>query len=293
MDYEGLAATLEATGDYRVLRRLVTPARYAADDGTAKKIGIALDVETTGLDPAKDEVIELGMVKFEFTADGRIFAIAGSFDQLRQPSIPIPADVTRLTGITDADVAGKVIDDGQVAGFVADADVVIAHNAGFDRKFCERAWALFQNKAWACSASQVDWRAEGYEGSRLAYLLAGCGLFHDAHRAETDCAALIEVLSRPLPVSGEPALKRLLDAARRATARVWAVNSPFDLKDVLKARGYRWNDGTDGRPKSWWIDVPDDQLEAEKTFLRREIYGREADIPATRITAFDRFSERV
>lgn len=293
MDYEEAASALEATGNYRVLRRLVPRLRYADDDGTAKKIGIIADVETTGLDPATNEVIELGMVRFEFAPDGRIFGITGTFDQMRQPSEPIPPEITVLTGITDADVAGLSIDTDEVAAFVADASVVIAHNAAFDRKFCERAWPLFEQKAWACSVSEVDWRGEGYEGSRLGYLLAGCGLFHGAHRADADCAALLEILSRPLPISGELALKRLLDTARITTARVWAVNSPFDLKDALKARGYRWSDGSDSRPKSWWIDIPASELEAERLFLQQEVYGWEADIPVTKITAFDRFSSRV
>ena len=293
MDYEQVASALEATGNYRVLRRLVPRLRYAEDDGTPKKIGVILDVETTGLDPAKDEVIELGMVRFEFASDGRIFGVTGTFDEMREPSVPIPTEITQLTGITEADVAGKSIDPNQVADFVTEASVVIAHNAGFDRKFCERAWPLFEKKAWACSANQVDWRGEGFDGSRLGYLLAGCGLFHGAHRADADCGALLEILSRPLPASGELALKRLLDTARQATARVWAVDSPFDLKNVLKARGYRWNDGSDARPKSWWIDVPEDRLEAERLFLHQEVYGWDADIPCTKITAFDRFSERI
>lgn len=293
MDYEAAAAALEATGNYRVLRRLKPRLRYADDDSNEKKIGIILDVETTGLDPAKDEVIELGMVKFEFAPDGRIFGVLGTFDEMRQPSDPIPPEITLLTGISDADVAGKSINADQVAVFTADASVVIAHNAAFDRKFCERAWPLFERKAWACSVSQVDWRAEGYDGSRLGYLLAGCGLFHDAHRADTDCAALLEILSRPLPLSGELTLKRLLDKARQNTARVWAVNSPFDLKDVLKARGYRWNDGSDGRPRSWWVDISAEGFEAERLFLQQEVYGWETDILSTKITAFDRFSDRV
>lgn len=293
MDFEETAKALEATGSYRVLRKLEPRLRYAEEDGTEKKIGIILDVETTGLDPTLGEVIELGMVKFDFAADGRIFGVLDAFDEMRQPSEPIPAEITALTGITDADVAGKSIDTSNVAAFIADASVIIAHNAGFDRKFSERAWPLFERKAWACSATQVDWRSEGFDGSRLGYLLAGCGLFHSAHRADADCAALLEILSRPLPLSGELALKRLLDKARQNTARVWAINSPFDLKDVLKARGYRWNDGSDGRPKSWWADIPADGLEAERRFLQQEVYGWEADIPATKITAFDRFSLRV
>ena len=45
------------------------------------------------------------------------------------------------------------------------------------------------------------------------HLAYRCGFFFDAHRSEIDCRALLEVLRRPLPVSGRPALKRLLERA--------------------------------------------------------------------------------
>jgi len=140
--------------------------------------------------------------------------------------------------------------------------------------------------------SQVDWAAEGFEGTKLGYLLAGFGLFHDGHRATDDCLAAIEILARSMPVSGVPAMGKLLENGRATTCRVWAENSPFDLKDALKTRGYRWSDGSDGRPRSWYIDVTEDQLQTEKDFLVREIYQREIDIPVVRITAADRFSVR-
>jgi DNA polymerase-3 subunit epsilon len=69
---------------------------------------------------------------------------------------------------------------------------------------------------------EVDWAPEGFEGTKLAYLLAGCGWFHEGHRAVEDCIALVEVLAAPLPKSGDTALKRLLDTARKPTARIWA-----------------------------------------------------------------------
>jgi DNA polymerase-3 subunit epsilon len=53
--------------------------------------------------------------------------------------------------------------------------------------------------------------------------------------------------------------------------RVWAEQSPFDLKDSLKRRGYRWSDGSDGRPRSWYIDVDESKLDDEIAFLRTEI----------------------
>jgi DNA polymerase-3 subunit epsilon len=57
-----MAAILEESPDYRVLRRLVP--RTEPSNGQPARIGILLDVETTGLDTAKHEVIELGMVRF-------------------------------------------------------------------------------------------------------------------------------------------------------------------------------------------------------------------------------------
>jgi DNA polymerase-3 subunit epsilon len=74
--------------------------------------------------------------------------------------------------------------------------------------------------------------------------------------------------------------------------RIWAVNAPFDLKDTLKRRRYRRNDGSDGWPKSWHIDVEEDKLEAELDFLRKEIYQHRVDLDYREITALDRFSNR-
>lgn len=87
-------------------------------------------------------------------------------------------------------------------------------------------------------------------------------------------------------------MANLLDRARRKTFRVWAENAPFYLKDVLKRRRYRWNDGTDGRPRSWHIDVEEDKIEVELNFLRKEIYQHDIDVNYREITELDRFSNR-
>lgn len=291
-DLDQLAHRLEATGDYKILRRMQarqatpTPADYTG------KIGIMLDVETTGLDTTKDEIIEIAMVKFRYSDNDEIIGVSDTFQAFNQPSNPIPAEVTELTGITDTMVAGQKIDAVKVKAFVADADIVVAHNANFDRRFAERAWQFFEHKPWACSMSQIDWKAHGYDGAKLGYLLAGAGLFHDAHRAIDDCHALVEILSHPRPGTSRRAFGELMNNARRKTSRVWAQRAPFDLKDVLKARKYRWNDGSDGRPKSWYIDVDASKRDDELKYLRQEIYQREIEINCRDVTAFDRFSNR-
>jgi DNA polymerase III subunit epsilon len=294
MDHEDLARTLDETGDYRVLRRLKPRQHVNAPDGTETKLAIFLDLETTGLDPESDEIIELAMVPFRYSNDGRIFDVHEAFDELREPSSgTIPEEITRITGITDEMVRGKTINAERVAEIAAPAALIIAHNANFDRKFAEKAFDVFSTKAWACSMTQIPWKQELFEGMKLEYLAMKSGFFYDAHRAATDCHAGIELLSKPLPQSGTLALQTLLDEARKPTCRVWAENAPFDFKDMLKARGYRWNDGNDGRPKSWYCDIQETELENELRYLRSEIYQREIDVLVVRISAFDRFSVRV
>jgi DNA polymerase III subunit epsilon len=201
--------------------------------------------------------------------------------------------VTALTGITEEMVAGHRIDDAAVAAFVDDAVITIAHNSGFDRKFAERYWPVFEHNAWSCSASEIDWRAHGFAGAQLGYALNGAGFFHQAHRAVDDCHALLEVLAHQLPTTGAPALALLLEAARKPTVRVWADRSPFELKDSLKRRGYRGSDGSDGRPRCWYIDILDSAVDAEIAFLKTEIYLRDVEPRLQTLTAFTRFSSRV
>jgi DNA polymerase III subunit epsilon len=224
--------------------------------------------------------------------DGRIVGMSDVFTSFNEPSSPIPTEVSALTGITDEMVAGQRIDEAAVSAFVANAVIVITHNAGFDRKFAERYWPVFERKAWGCSATEIEWRKHGFEGSRLGYLLNGAGFFHQAHRAVDDCHALLEILAFELPTIGASALAVLLDQARKKTIRVWAEQSPFDLKDVLKRRGYRWCDGSDGRPRSWYIDVGEDQLGNEIAFLKTEIYLSEVEPRLQTLTALSRFSVR-
>jgi DNA polymerase III subunit epsilon len=289
-DHETTVRMLEATGDYRVLRRLKPrPIAVSRVPREGEKIAIIVDTETTGLDHTRDEVIELGMVAVLYDGEGQVGDVIGTFNALREPSGPISPEITRLTGITPDMVAGQVLDLEAVERFIEPADLVIAHNARFDRPFCERLSKGFQVKAWACSHSEVPWSGFGFEGSKLGYLLTQCGWFHQGHRAVEDCHALLEVLAFPLPSEAGLPFGHLLASARKSLLRIWAEGSPFDMKDRLKARGYRWNDGTDGRPKSWWIEVDEEAGEAELTFLRREVYRREVEPYTQRITAFERF----
>lgn len=291
-ELERMAEILGASSDYRVLRKLVCRSLVNPTENSPARTALFIDLETTGLNSSTDEIIEIAMVPFKYGEDGRIFGIGEAYHSFNEPPVPIPTAVTRLTGITDEMVAGHKIDLQLVKELVDGSSLIIAHNSNFDRRFAEKLCQAFQEAAWACSMTQIDWAAEGYEGTKLAYLATSNGFFYDGHRAEDDCYAAIELLSRELPLSGKLAMAAMLEKARKPSWRVWAENSPYDRKDQLKRRGYRWNGDLNGRPKAWFIEVDDEQHADEINFLRKEIYLRDVELFVQKITAYNRFSDR-
>lgn len=290
MSEADMVASLEASGRYRVLRKL-EPRKIASQARPGFPLrGIILDTETTGLDHRKEEIIEIGLIAFTFDDQGNVGDVTAVYAGLQQPGKPISPEITKLTGITDEMVFGQAIDMRALNELVAPADLVVAHNAGFDRPFCEALSPDFVNKAWACSNMEIDWAGRGFEGRKLGYLIGQAGYFHDGHRALDDCFALLEVLDRKPEENALTPFAELFLCSQRSRVRVFAHNSPFDLKDHLKARGYRWSDGSDGRPKAWWIEVDETDLADELGYLRTEIYRHPDADPLIRyLTAFDRF----
>jgi DNA polymerase-3 subunit epsilon/ATP-dependent DNA helicase DinG len=95
----------------------------------------AVDVETTGLDPYRDEIIEIAVVVFQ---DDNILE---QFDSLVQPEGKIPPEITALTGISNADVAdapGIFALRPRLRQLVG-SHVIMGHNVGFDMGFLEQA----------------------------------------------------------------------------------------------------------------------------------------------------------
>lgn len=292
MNHKQIIDELEKTGNYRVLQKYQKPDFYNQEDGSEKITGIFLDVETTGLSHEIDKVIEVALVPFEFSKDGRIFNILEAYSGLEDPQTPLPQKIISLTGLTDEMLAGKSFDDEAVKSIVESSNLIIAHNANFDRKFVEKRFSIFQTKSWACSASQVPWENEGLSSVKLEYLAYKFGYFFEGHRAEIDCCASLHLLSMTLPMSGDLVLKTLLNIARQKSYRIWALGSPFDAKDLLKNRGYKWP-GDNGKNRSWYIDVDEESKEQELKYLKEEIFKRDIDLPIDSITAFNRFSERI
>ena len=243
-ELERMREALERSGRYRVLRQFQRRASYSqapAGPSSALRRGVYLDVETTGLE-SSDKIIELALVSFEFDDEGNIYRVLAELDEFEDPGQSIPEEITELTGITRDHVRGKRISEDRVAAIVEPADLIIAHNASFDRPYVEARLPIFEAKKWACSVSDIAWRRHGFSGRNLEYLAMKRGFVFEGHRAINDCLAGVELLAMPLPATGGlPTLADLLANSERSSMRLWAEGSPFDSKDKLKSRAYRWN----------------------------------------------------
>jgi DNA polymerase-3 subunit epsilon len=262
-----MVAAIEATGDFRVLRRLTLDDVETSEAvGENTSVGVVVDVETTGVEPEQHKIIELALRRFRFDTAGVIVKLDRPHAWLQDPGAPLDNEIAALTGLSDADLAGQTIDEAAATKLLKSAAVVIAHHAAFDRRFVERRLPQASGLAWACSCHEIDWQAASFEGKGLRWLLAQAGYFHGAHRAGADVDAVIALLRLELP-SGGTALKELIAAASTPGWSVRAAGAHFDMKDKLKSRGYQWHEPT----RSWRREVKD--RDAEEAWLKANVYA--------------------
>ena len=290
LSHEAMAQALDAHDDYKVLRRLVPRDDWGVvPEGNTQRV-IVLDTETTGLDQRSERIIELAMLSVLVdTATGQPVGPVTTYESFEDPGRPIPAAITEITGIDDRMVQGQRIDDARVAELVQAADLIVAHNAGFDRPFVEARLPVFASRAWNCSFAGIDWKAQGSGSAKLEFLAHERGWFYDAHRALVDCHALLQVLAVPLK-SGQSGLQQLLQGAMQTRYKLRATGAPFDAKDALKARGYRW----DTENRVWWTSLKgQDALAQEGEWLKAKVYaGRSARVQLEEQNAWVQFSSR-
>ncbi|MBQ9273700.1 MAG: DNA polymerase III subunit epsilon [Succinivibrio sp.] len=258
-------------GDFRLLERIpitvpeaTQPSRLPVvltatqSDDHVKQL-VMLDTETTGVSPFTDQIIELGMVRASYSANrGVLLSIDRIYDELEAPERPIPSAITKLTGITDEMVSGKRLDEDGVLSFMNGKPLVLAHNAGFDRPFFERRFPHLKDLFWACTQQEVDWNALGAPSRKQEVLALSRGWFYDAHRASTDCLAMLWLLH---VVPG--ALKMLLESARQPSIKLIVRGNSFDVKDQLKEKGARFEQI--GNDKYWYLMVGSDREAEELT----------------------------
>lgn len=195
---------------------------------------------------------------------------------LKRRSAPINQkyrfDVSRaITGIRDEDVVGQRFPDEDVVTALTHVTAVVAHNAAFDRKCIERRFPAARDIPWACTLNDIPWARRGLEGNKLGFLGVQCGFFYDAHRADVDVDAVIALLRHRFE-DGRTALSVMMENAQAPGWLVRADGAAYEVKDRLRARGYRW----DPHHRVWAKEVRDSDRFEEEVWLAANVYATDA-----------------
>ena len=228
-----------------------------------------LDLETTGLDKANDKIIELAVKLVSVdNKTGDLNAILNQYESFQDPEEHIDEKVSMVNGITNDMVDGHAINWDSVEEILDSADIIVAHNAGFDRAFMDKYLPISKEKIWICSVNDVDWLSRGFTSSKQELLCIWHGFYYDSHRAMSDVDALINLITHPSNETNKPVLD-LIENASNPIYKVSAINSPYETKDILKSNGYFWN----GDQKCWWKNLLLGEIESEKRWLADNVYG--------------------
>ena len=236
---------------------------------------------------ANDKIIELALkvVTFE-KSSGMIISIDQVYESFNEPGEEISQEITLLTGINNDMVQGQSIDWGMVDTILKDADIVVAHNASFDRAFVDKHSSVSPTKIWACSINDIDWLGRGFSSAKQELLCYWHGFYFEAHRAMNDVDALMHLLTHPSYDIDRPVLE-LIENSQKPTYVIFATNFNYDpvKKDIVKANKYKWNP----EEKIWYKNVTFDILESEKEWLTGVIYDFHFEGRVEEINPIDKY----
>lgn len=223
--------------------------------------GLVVDLETTGMDFEQDEIIEIGLIEFGVEL-GKKPVITNMYSALEESSQSLSDEVKKVTGLDDEILKGQSIRWDLVTEVFERCSLYVAHNAKFDRSFLENKFNKTDwSGQWACSMRHIDWEKHGFRTRSLNYLAADHGFVNPfAHRAMFDCATTFRLI--------EPYFDELIERCTLQEIRILATKAPFEAKDLLKKRFYRW----DSNARVWYKDVFEDKLEEERRFLGADVY---------------------
>ena len=128
--------------DYKILSRVKTTFEEIITSNSKIFRAAIIDLETLGMDANQHEIIEIGLLSFSFTTEDGVIGIVDSYNELNDPRKPIPPEITKITGISDADVRGKVINWDHVGLILNQTHLVICHNC-WNQKTESRVLELF------------------------------------------------------------------------------------------------------------------------------------------------------
>lgn len=194
---------------------------------------VAIDLETTGLDPVQDAIIEIGAVRFNGDR------IEDEWSTLINPNRPIPPEITQLTGINNSMVKNAPTLDGvldELENFVGTSPVV-GHNVGFDLSFLQAQGILKDNIAIDTYelASVLLPTSSRYNLGSLCQQLGV--ILMEAHRALDDAKATGQLFIRLYEMASQLPINLLAMFIRLSEPFDWGASWAF--QQLLRTQNHK------------------------------------------------------
>lgn len=208
---------------------------------------LALDTETTGLDPANDRVIEVACILWNVewkSVEGHFSSLLPATENAAEHVNRIPAKLT-YGAPASHEVWSRVV------SAMHEADAVVAHNAPFDKSFVPKEVREFP-VSWVCSKDDITWPVESKKRDLISIALAHGVPVYTAHRAMADADLIVRLLERCAEL-GHDVQAMLDEGLRRSRLPKFKYTSlePYERKNAVKAAGFHW----DGEARVWWREM--------------------------------------
>ena len=239
MESGAVPGQLNLLGEFQVEEPVPLPMQQQqeSDDATVQTL-LIIDTETTGLEPEAHQCLEIGAILFDVPSRqvlAQMSCLLPVDANAAEPINRIPAAVTRLPQPWKPGLD-------YFQSLLNAADLLVAHNAVFDRQWFGRGPLPATDLPWLCSMEEMRWPEDKQLRSRpsvrdlaLAYEIPVWA----AHRALTDCIYLAEVFRRCDQL--EQLIERGLEPRSLMRAQV-----SYDDRQLAREAGFRWNDPVKG-----------------------------------------------
>ena len=234
-----------------------------------------IDVETTGLNPTTDKIIEAAVILMQYNDSFDFTNLVSLYSSFNDPLSHIPEKITKITNITDDMVKSHKINWKKFHGILNKADIIIAHNVKFDKSFIRQQGKFKEDKKYACSLEMIDWRTKhGQSCRKLQHLgFEHSIIMENAHRAIDDVKLLIKLLK--CKSKGDESKTYFQELMSKVGEKQYKVTAEFkynyDKKELVKKNGFRWIN----MHKYWHKTVVESELETTTKFLKDNGMGCE------------------
>ncbi len=246
--------------------KLQTPAREQSENDLGV---IFCNIITTSINPEQGEILRINLKPcYVGKEDGDLSKVRNPVSFFNVTSLELEDDEKKFVDFDLEEKLGSKIDWQLIKSLFEKADLVVAHNASFVRPWVDK-YIGNSEVVWGCTLEHIDWASKGFPSKNLESLSVFSGYYYDFSSSFESLNSVVSCLNK------NKALKEFIDRALTPDLQIFAANAPFESKDLLKDRRYRWNPDF----SCWWLPLENKEHgESESKWLLKNVSGTDPQI---------------